>query len=243
MEGKIMKSAIVLALGFCLLGAGCVTNNVVTEVDREYQARYSYAERVGLWFLDRLNDAADVFQASVTTGFGGPLFNIHVTEVAQIGLGWFEGTRLGYEERAFGIWEEKRGEYGLGPMYYVNLERKAVAGTAFPLLVPPWLGFDFYPTNVFKHDYKYTGLDIVEKPVWKEDQHYSSVGFRFHLFLVGLSANLNVAELVDWFLGWNPVGLILTLCDYHQLPWDVMHDGTWFELKDELERERNLEEK
>jgi hypothetical protein len=230
MEGSIMKSAILLALGVCLLGAGCATNNVMTEVDREYEARYDYGERLGIFFLDTLLDLTDTVQFNLSGGFGGalPLVNVHFTELAQIGIGWFEGMNIGWEERAIGAWEEKRGEYGLGPMYMMEIDRKAHSGT----------------TTLFRHDYKYTGLDILEKPEWKEDQHWSSIGARFHLFVVGAGINFNMAEIADFVLDiipGLPLGLVLTLCNYYEMPWDFMGDTTYKSVEQDLEKEKDLE--
>lgn len=228
MEGRIMKSAIMLALGVCLLCAGCATNNVMTEVDREYEARYDYVERVGNFFLDWVLDLTDTMQMNLSAGPGFAL-NIHFSELAQIGLGWVEGMNIGWQERAIGAWEEHRGEYGLGPMYFMDLERRAHSGT----------------TTLFRHDYDYTGLDIMEKPEWKEDQHWSSVGARFHLFMVGADVNFNVAEIIDWVLATIPglpVGFVMTLCDYHEMPWDFMKDSTYKCVQKDLEMEKNLEE-
>ncbi len=237
-----MKSATMLALAVCLLTAGCVTSNVMTEVDREYESRFGYFERVGTWFVDRINDAGDVVQVTGTYGFG-LLANIHFTELGQLGIGWFEGGSISWEERAFGVYRNHRSEYGVGPYYYIDVERKCVAGGIWPL-IPFFPSFRMYPTYAFRHDYSYSGLDILEKPVWKEDDgHYANVGFRFHLFCVGAEIDWSLSETLDWLLGWNPVGLILTLCNYYETPWDFMQDDTWHQVRIELEAERNLETK
>ncbi len=224
-----MKNGKILALVLCLLIAGCASNVVKSEVDREYRSRYDYGERVGLWFVDRFNDFFDIFQADLSFGPGlsptWPLVNVHATEFAEAGVGWFEGTKVGLKERSFGVWEEKRKEYGLGPFYSLDVHRVPVAGTK----------------HIFDQAYDYTGWDLLEAPTSKEDErHWLDFGAGVHLLVLGADVNFGTFEAADFILGLNPIELLLRLFNYDQPITDFMHDDTWSRVRTELEKTKGL---
>ena len=226
-----MKIAKVLALVLGLFLASCASSTVKSEVDREYQSRYSYGGRVGNWFLDRWFDLTDVVQADISFGQGlqptWPLVNVHVTEFAQIGMGWSDTTRVGLKERAFGVWDERRKEYGLGPFYHLDIDREASFGTEL----------------VFAHNYQYTGWDLLEDPVWKEhERDWFDVGAAVHFVVIGAQVNFATFEAADFIFGLNPLGLILTLFNYNDPIWDFMDDDRYSRVEAELMRERGLGE-
>jgi hypothetical protein len=231
MEGRIMNNAKLLAIALALLIlTGCVSNVVKSEVDREFQSRYDYGERIGVWFVDRFNDLFDVVQVDLSIGAGlgyGALLNAHVTDFGQVGAGWFEGTKVGLKERAFGVWEEKRTEYGLGPFYHYEVARTPVFGT----------------TRAFDHAYDYTGWSIMEDPAWKEDEtHWSDVGAAAHFLVLGAEVNVGVFEAFDFVFGFEPISFILRFFDYHHPYTDFQGDDTWNQVRAELEEEKGLGE-
>lgn len=58
-----------------------------------------------------------------------PLYgSVRFTKFLQFGSGGFEGKTYGMLGRGMGVWEEKRGEWGLSLLYYSRVKRKFISG-------------------------------------------------------------------------------------------------------------------
>jgi hypothetical protein len=231
MEGRIMKNAKFVAVALLLvLLVGCASSVTKSEVDREYMARYNYGQRVGLWFVDRFNDIFDTFQVDLMFGATPtwPLINARVTKFLQLGMGWFDGTRIGLRPRAFGVWQEQRQEYGFGPIYWISIKREPISGLP----------------AMFDHSYEYTGWDIMEKPNWKEGNGgVLDVGATVFIVVIGAHANIATFETLECIIQFIPVDLILFICNYPQPVLDFMKDDTYNQLKMQIEAEKGLDKK
>ena len=224
-----MKNAKFVALALLLvLAVGCASSVAKSEVDREYTSRYNYGQRLGLWFVDRFNDIFDTVQVDLMFGASPtwPLINARVTKFVQLGMGWFDGTRVGLRPRAFGVWTERRKEYGFGPMYWIELERDPFSGLP----------------AMFDHSYEYTGWDILEKPSWKEGNGgVLDVGATVFVVVIGLHANVATFETLECAIQLVPIELVLYLFNYPQPIFDFMKDDTYNKVKMEIEAEQGLD--
>ena len=198
---------------------------VKEEVDRQFEQEHpGVVNWLYVWGADRWFDLMDVvnWDISVGRGFGA---NIHITEFAQAGINWWDGTSWGQRGRSWGVWETSEEDRGLGPFYWVEIERKPTWGTQ----------------NIFDHEYKYTGWDIQEDPLNKAVHgDWSEVGGKVHLFAAGVGARLSPVEAVDFVAGLCPIGLVTNLMGYHEPIPDITGDDTHSVIMKELQDEKGL---
>lgn len=216
-----MKNAKFTALLVGLLLAGCASDVVHNEVEREYRERHSYGARIGLWFVDRFNDLTDVAQVDLSFGASPtwPLVNAHITEFGEAGLGYFRGTRIGWKERSLGVWEEERSEYGVGPFYYTEIKRTTTAGTKF----------------AWDHDWEYAGFAFADGGGKPAETDLLDVGGLFHFIAIGASANISTFEVFDFVLGFEPIEFILLLTTATSETYvDFMKDDNFARLRQEM---------
>lgn len=201
------------------------SNPVKSEVDRQFRELHpSTGDWLAVWGMDRWYDLTDVLSWDI--GFGrGFGVNGHLTEFAQAGIGWWDGTHWGSIHRSWGVWEEDKVERGLGPFYWIELEREAQYGT----------------DNLFDMDYKFVGWDLFEESGDKRTDHdWSEVGGSARLFAVGAGASASPIEAVDFVAGLFPVGLVANVAGYHHPIFDIMGDDAYSRLQDDLQKETGL---
>ena len=200
---------------------------VKEEVDRVFEEEHpGVVNWIFVWGKDRWFDLMDIISWDVHfgRGFGA---NLALTEYAQIGLNWWEGTALGQRGRAWGMWHEESVDRGLGPFYWLEYERSPTWGTQ----------------SLFDHEYKYMGWDLLEESPNKAGHNdWSEVGGSVNLFAVGARAFASPIEAVDFIAGLIPIQLVTNIIGYHQPVFDIQGDDTWSELRDDLARDMGLGE-
>jgi len=200
---------------------------VKAEVDKEFEAQHpGFMGWFFSYWKDRLLDLQDVVSADIAVGRGLGV-NFRPTEYAQVGLGWYDGVKVGWRQRAAGWWDEKRVERGASAFYWMEIDRKARWGTK----------------TLFGQDYEYTGWDIWEDHTNKRCEHdWSDFGAGFTLAFLGADVNLSPGEFVDFVAGIFPVTFIQNCLGYHNPTFDLSGDDTWSQLRDQLVRERGISE-
>lgn len=202
------------------------SNAVKMEVDKEFEARHpGFLGWFFTYWKDRMLDLDDIvsLDLAVGRGFGA---NIRPTEYAQVGIAWWDGSKLGSRQRAWGWWDEERVERGISAFYWLEVERKARWGTR----------------TLFAQDYDYTGWDIWEERTKSAEHDWADFGGSIYLFALGADVNLSPVEAVDAIMGWFPTTFIWNVLGYHAPTFDLSGDDTWSELREELIRERGVDE-
>ncbi len=198
---------------------------VKEEVDRQFEERYpGTINWLYVWGKDRWFDLLDIagFNIDFGRGFG---VDLTATELLQVGVNWWDGMSWGMRGRAWGVWETHEVDHGLGPFYWVELERKPTWGTE----------------SLFGHYYKYSGWDILESGDQKvTNGDWSELRAKVHLFAVGAGVRLSPVEAVDFVAGLCPIGLVTNIFGYHEPIPDILGDDTWSMIKKELEEEKGL---
>ena len=182
MKNTLLAPLALLAVSF----AGCqVYDYDQVELSEEYQTvadvkrDWSYTDRVYISAKDTWWDFWDI--VTIDASFGdGFILNAHATRLAQAGLGWFDGLRVGWNQRASGTWAERGYEYGLGPFYWRDKAKEAVYGNRI----------------LFEQDLAYTGFELDKNHV---DGEKFDLGARVHLAWVGLEADVHPKEILDFF--------------------------------------------
>ncbi len=197
------------------------------EVDRQFNEIYPGAGNwTWIWFRDRWMDLWDVVEADIAFGQGFGV-NAHATEILQAGMGTWEGTSMGLRGRAWGMWEESKTHRGLGPWYWIDVERSPLWGTK----------------NLFDHEYEYTGWDIMEETGDKAiDQDWTSIGASAQVLAVGAHVAASPLEAVDFIAGLIPVGLVVNWFGVNKPIFDIMEDDTYSRLQKKLADEQGLGE-
>jgi hypothetical protein len=195
------------------------------EVDRQFDERYpGTINWLFVWGKDRWFDLLDVagFNLDWGRGFG---VNVTLTEFAQVGLNWWDGQSWGMRGRTWGHWDTHEVDRGLGPFYWVELERHPAWGTQ----------------SLFDHDYKYTGWDLHETADPKvSNGDWSELRAKVHVLAIGAGARLSPVEAVDFVVGLFPVSLVANIVGYREPVPDVMADDTWSQMERLLEDEKGL---
>jgi hypothetical protein len=144
----------------------------------------------GVYFKDRGNDFVDIFGLSFTFGIG-VLANVRATQIVQAGGLWFNGSRAGFVGREYGTWSESSIEMGFPGMYLRDLQLVPQSGSA--KLVNTARGqswfFQFCGEEGVPYDEGY-------------DRKFWQVGATVHAGVVGVDFSINLAEFLDFLLGW-----------------------------------------
>ena len=195
------------------------------EVDRQFDERYpGTINWLFVWGKDRWFDLLDIggFNLDWGRGFG---VNVCLTEFAQVGVNWWDGESWGMRGRTWGHWQTSEVDRGLGPFYWVELERHPAWGTQ----------------SLFDHDYKYTGWDLFETADSKvSNGDWAEIRGKVHVLAIGAGARLSPVEAVDFVVGLFPVSLIANIVGYREPVPDVMNDDTWNQMARTLEDEKGL---
>ncbi len=161
--------------------------------------RSLHAPLAGLWLLgcgyaqDRVADALDVvdLSAGLSEGFA---VNVRATKLLQIGLGGYRGLAwAGLADGAFGVWQEERSEFGVGPLYTHEVFRwdtSRVLPIRFPLYGDP--GFREIPWD----------LDHLS------DRGFWDFGATLNVVFLGFNAAVSPVEFVDWLGGFAGLDLL-----------------------------------
>ncbi len=197
------------------------------EVDRQFEEQYpGVVNWVWVWGKDRWMDLLDVVSWDVSFGRGFGV-NAHLTEYAQAGIGWWDGKSMGMRGRVWGTWDESNEHRGLGPFYWVEVERTPDWGTQ----------------SIHDNSYKYTGWDLFEESGNRmSDDDWADVGASANLLAVGARAGASPIEAVDFVAGLIPVSLITNIMGYHQPVFDIQGDDTWAGIEEQLREEKGLGE-
>lgn len=195
------------------------------EVDRQFRAEYPNAGSwTGVWFLDRWLDLTDIVKADVAFGQGFGV-NAHATEILQAGIGTWDGTSVGLRARSFGMWEEEKTHRGLGPWYWVDVERTPLWGTS----------------HIAEHEYKYTGWDIMEQTGDKAIDHdWTEIGASAQFLAIGAHVAASPLEAIDFLAGLIPVGLVYNMFGANKPIFDISKDDTYSRLQKQLADERGI---
>ncbi len=195
------------------------------EVDRRFDEAYPGALNWGwVWFRDRWFDLWDIPSWDIQFGRGFGV-NVTATEYAQAGIGWWDGMSLGERGRSWGMWDEHVVHRGLGPFYWVEIERTPKWGTK----------------NLFDHEYKYTGWDLFEESGNKAAHHdWADLGAGANVLAVGASVAASPVEAVDFIAGLIPIQLVTGWFGAHQPVFDIKSDDTYNRMAHELAEEKGL---
>ena len=217
-EGRTMGTkGFAFLVGTLAAGAllsGCASDPVRTEVDREYDEQHpGFMNKTGVWFADRGLDLVDVIFLDIQFGRGFGV-NVTATEYLQAGIGWWDGTSLGGRGRSWGMWDETMVHRGLGPFYWIEIERTPTWGT----------------TTLWDHEYRYTGWDLFEENGNKAIDHdWADLGLSAQLLAIGARVAVSPIEAVDFVAGTITLGVV-----------DIRDDDTRSELEKELREEKGL---
>lgn len=181
-------SIALIGLGLSLIASGLVGCRVYdydqVELSEQYQTvadvkrDWSYTDRLYVATKDVVWDLLDI--VSIDTSWGdGLIANAHFTRLANAGFGWFDGMRVGWNQRASGTWAERGYEYGVGPFYWKNKTVEPVYGNRV----------------LFERDFEYTGFEIDRNNI---DGETLDIGARVHLAYVGVSADVSPKEILDF---------------------------------------------
>jgi len=184
------------------------------EVDREYDEIYpGFWNQSWVWFNDRGLDLFDILSWDLQFGRGFGV-NAHATEFLQAGIGWWDGTSIGSRGRSWGMWDESLVHRGLGPFYWIDVDRSPQWGTQ----------------TLWEHEYSYTGWDLLEENGNKAiDNDWTEVGASAQALAIGARVAGSPIELVDFVAGTITFGLV-----------DIRNDDTRSKLEHRLREEKGL---
>jgi len=213
-----------LAAGALLTGCSTVSPER-EEVDRQFREEYPTAGAwTGVWLTDRWWDLTDIVKADIAFGQGFGV-NVHLTELLQAGIGTWDGMSVGLRARSFGMWEESKTHRGLGPWYWVDVERTPQWGTS----------------HIADHSYAYTGWDLMEETGDKAIDHdWTELGASAQLLAVGAHVAASPLEAVDFIAGLIPVGLVVNWFGVNKPIFDIMDDDTYSRMAQDLAEERGI---
>jgi len=173
-----------LALTFAvILVSGCASSSKYDAYRMEMEERsflQSYADTWQDWFAD-LSDIASM-ELSAGEGLG---VNVQPTKLLNAGFGFEDVLKVGWRNRGFGFYNEKRKEGGLAWFYYRDMTVDPVYGTL----------------GIFERNRMMQGFTIRDN----SDRHWMDVGAEAHLVYFGASAFVSPKEALDF------VGNTLTL--------------------------------
>jgi hypothetical protein len=137
------------------------------------------------YLKDRLLDFWDIFGFRVHFG-QGLLGNIRATKIAQAGIGYCEGKKLGFKGRQLGYWDEYRHELGVSVIYIGRYKKS-------PLICNTYM----FDAEKRAAQQKYTDLDLYRN----DDRHWTSCGISFFAGFIGMDFDICLYELFDFLFG------------------------------------------
>jgi hypothetical protein len=155
---------------------------------------------------DRAHDFAQIFDASVTVG-PGMAADVRVTELAQVGVGDFDGDSVGLMDGRLALAREQRSELGVSLLHTYEYRRtsRQLLDVRDPHYADP--GYDEHALS------------------WQmqSDRRPADVGFGIHVAYVGVSCAVHLDQLWDFVAGC--FGL------------DPLHDDAYGRSLDDLRRQ------
>lgn len=195
MRGKLLVvAALVLALGVNALAAEPAAK---ADPATEKKAEAATFDPVVKYVVNRAKDLLDIVSVKVSLGDAGSLLvHARATRLAQIGMGRFAGTKLGFDGPCAGLYGEGRVEYGLSIFYWAWIGRKTNP--------------EAITAEATKRNWFFGRVDDIKagetyREFYDGNRPWHTIGGAFSLpFLPGLEVELNPAEAVDFvisFLG------------------------------------------
>lgn len=147
---------------------------------REALDQMSGSEYRGMATRDFLHDFGDMFRWDVSAGEGIGI-RVQPTELLQAGFIFADTAKIGWQERALGVWTEKRKEGGIGWNYYRDYVMKPIYGQ---------------PT-LFDREVRHRGFDDFALR-HNHEHHWLDIGLSVHLIFVGGGLYISPKEIFDF---------------------------------------------
>ena len=148
-----------------------------SEVD---SLKMTYGQYLAMTGRDILMDVGDVFRWHIAAGEGLGI-DLQPTEIAQIGALYADDARVGWQDRAFGVWTETRKEGGLSWTYYRSYEMAPIYGQP-RLFERPRAFKDF----TLRHN---------------SEHHWGDIGLQAHAIFLGAGVYVSPKEALDLVFG------------------------------------------
>ena len=125
-----------------------------------------------------------------------PLYaSVRCTKFFQVGSGAFSAKTYGMLGRARGVWEEKRGEWGISLLYYSRVQKKFISGNE---ALAKLLETPASKREAFGAAEKLADVDLLQP----HDRSLLNIGFGVHIVTVGFDIGFNPLEFFDFLFGW-----------------------------------------
>ena len=150
---------------------------------------------VAQYFINRGKDFLDIFDLKLALSDDASLLaHVRATKFAQIGLGRFCGTKVGFQGASAGIYGEGRVEGGISIFYWAWIGRKTSK---------KGITEDAERTNRFFGHVEDIKAAATYRQFYDANRPWHTLGFAFALpFLPGIEAEVNPAEAIDFVLSW-----------------------------------------
>ncbi|MBM3334580.1 hypothetical protein FJY63_07950 [Candidatus Sumerlaeota bacterium] len=140
MKQKSLWSAVAAAVAVVLLAGGCARINESVVVAPSAQETSAFSNYLG----NRGNDFLDLFrfQWGAPRGVTALGATVKATALAQAGVLYFEGKKVGMERRGIGIVRQKKVEAGISPLYFMTIREAGESGNQFLRTTTDWAKVD-----------------------------------------------------------------------------------------------------
>jgi len=159
--------------------AGCAESKAYQDY-RDELSGWSYGKRFATVWKDWALDLLDIGSLELSAGECIGL-DVQPTEIGQVGVYFGNVMKLGYRDRAFGFYNERRREGGATWFYYRYVDMEPIQGT-------PSLFDEEYRPRMFD------GFPIRENKEW----HWADIGFEAGLIFFGASAHFSPKQTLDF---------------------------------------------
>jgi hypothetical protein len=185
-------AAVALLILPMLTGCMCVNTNLrtVQEFDRD---AYQNAPASTKYWGDRLHDFMDLWriQWGVPRDFMAFGAKVKFTALAEAGIVYFKGSKVGMERRAVGIIRQDKIEAGITPVYFTGINEEPACGNVF---MDPNIRWN-----------KIRDRRIIRNGVFWSDgtKRPASIGFEIQFFCFGgPDFQFYFCEFGDFLAGW-----------------------------------------
>ena len=177
---KAPALVVLLAVGVICSGCGTLRGSQAFEEYTAEMDKLTYGEHLVMAAKDVFMDATDILKLHIGAGEGIGL-ELQPTEIGHVGLLFVDDARIGWQDRAFGVWSETRKEGGLSFTYYRSLETDPIYGNE-TFFDRPKAFKDF----TLRHN---------------TEHHWLDVGGQAHAIFLGGGAYGSPKEALDFALG------------------------------------------
>ncbi len=143
---------------------------------------------------NRWSDLVDTFDADVGAGLGAQLY-FGLSHTVQAGFGAYETERIGWRRGEAGVFQERRAEFGVGPVYVLEVDRRS---HGHGILEQHWANFG---------DPGYVELPFQWFTEADADREVLDLGAEVHLFVVGLRLHFRTLEFLDFVAGFVTIDI------------------------------------